>query len=90
MEDITVEISQEQVNAACGASRDLEKQAKAREKIAKILINSVPKYKEYLERSLDESLIGVSVAKNLGLSKQRISQLRKEVVLIFNTTDCEK
>jgi DNA-directed RNA polymerase specialized sigma subunit len=89
MEEINVEISQEQANTAWGTSRDLGKQAEAREKITRSLINSVPNYKEFLERSLDESLIGVSVAKNLGLTKQRISQLRKEVALIFNPTDCE-
>ena len=90
MEEINVEISQEQLNAAWETSRDFKKHAETHEKITRILIDSIPKYKAFLERSLDESLIGVSVAKNLRLTKQRISQLRKEVAVIFNPTDCEK
>jgi DNA-directed RNA polymerase specialized sigma subunit len=90
MEEVIVEISQEQANAAWGNARNLEKQAEVQEKISRILIGSIPKYEAFLEHSLDESLIGVSVAKTLGLTKQRISQLRKEVALMFNQTDCEK
>ena len=63
------------------SSNDLEEE---REKTIKFLIRSIPKLEDFLELALDDGLMGISVARNLGLTKQRISQLKREVSLIFN------
>ena len=83
-EDLTIEIPQEQVHAFWGNSYASDELDETQEKIINFLIRSIPKLEDFLEFALDDGLIGVSVAKNLGLTKQRISQLRKEVSLIFN------
>jgi DNA-directed RNA polymerase specialized sigma subunit len=83
-EDLKIEISQEQVHAVWGNSLASDELDETQEKIINFLIRSIPKLEDFLEFALDEGLMNISVAKNLGLTKQRISQLRKEVSLIFN------
>jgi DNA-directed RNA polymerase specialized sigma subunit len=45
-----------------------------------VLIQSLPKFFFFFERALDENLTGTAVAKEMGLTKQRISQIKNEVV----------
>ncbi len=88
MEDLDIEISQEQVHAVWGQSSNVmeQDQDEAQEKIARMLIRFMPKYEEFLERVVDENLTNISAAKDMGLTKQRISQLRKEVQYNFSAT----
>ena len=77
-EDLTFEITQEHVHLVWGQSESSPEQDEAHEKIVQMLIKSIPKFGNYLEHALDEGLTGISVANYLGLTKQRISQLKKE------------
>lgn len=76
-EDLDMEIAWEEAYFAEPVDdRDADED---REKIIQILIRTLPKYRDYLEAVLDESLVNVSAAKNLGVSKQLVTQLQKEV-----------
>ena len=79
-EELNFEITQEDVHLVWGQSQSSPEQDEAREKIVELLIKSIPKFECFLERALDENLTGTAVAKKLGLTKQRISQLKNEVV----------
>ena len=83
-EDLKIEISQEQIHTGWDNSLASDELDETQEKIINFLIRSIPKLEDFLELALDEGLMNISVAKNLGLTKQRISQLRKEISHIFN------
>ena len=80
IEDLTFEISQEQVQELYEGCRTPDHHEEfTKEKITRILFRYIPKYKEFLECALDENLAGLSVAKSMNLTKQRISQIKKEI-----------
>ena len=49
------------------------------------LYDTLPEYASFLERMLDYNLSQVSVAKDMGRTRQRISQLKKEVLGVYGT-----
>ena len=84
IEDLKIEFSYEQFQAVYSNSFDFDELDETQEEIISSLIKSTPKLEDFLEFALDEGLRNISAAKKLGLTKQRISQLKKEASLIFN------
>ncbi|MFZ5571289.1 MAG: hypothetical protein ACOZF0_12845 [Thermodesulfobacteriota bacterium] len=75
-EELDMDIAWEE---ACLTEPDDRETEEDREEIIQLLIQAMPKYRDYLEAVLDDGLINVSVAKKLGFTKQRITQMQKEV-----------
>lgn len=79
LEDLDVEVSEDDIRAVIGSLTEPAEPVEANEKIKQQLIRSFPKYEAFVERVMDENLGNLSVAKSLGLTKQRISQLYNEI-----------
>ncbi len=88
-EDLDMEIGPEEYEQdQLAAERSAEED---REEIIAMLFRSLPKYRNYLEAVLEESLINAAAARNLGLSRQRINQLQNEIRKVFTDfrdSDC--
>ena len=86
MEDLDIEISQEHVSMSINQGPEQWSHDGRHEDMIRMLINFMPKHKEFLERVIDENLTNLSAAKDMGLTKQRISQLKREVQHIITAT----
>lgn len=85
IEDLEIEISQEQVSVSLDQNLGQGDYDERYEYMIKMLIKFMPKHEEFLERIIDENLTNISAAKDMGLTKQRISQLHKEIRSTFVT-----
>ncbi len=79
LEDLGIEISQEHIYMVWEQPASDDESDDAHDRIKKMLIKAMPKFEGFLEGVIDENLCNLSVAKNMGLTKQRISQINKEL-----------